>query len=95
MNLLNLMVYGPVCGAQKRKQDVWHALTTEEFIRAGCGERMPTAPCGAKHLRFVTNEAHDTVMLWPPRKQVGPYTRCPECWVATGKKRPRKPKDTR
>lgn len=89
MNLINLMVNGGVLsGAQKRKPKVIHAITTEAFIKAGLGQRMPTAPCGAKHLRFVSNAEHQ-VLLWPVRAE-GPFERCRECWVATGKKRPAK-----
>lgn len=88
MNLLNLMVHGPLVGVQKRKPTVAHAITYETFIDAGLGQRMPTAPCGAKHLRFLSDTA-GRVCLWPIY-QDGPMERCRECWLATGKKRPRK-----
>lgn len=94
VNLLNLMVNGGVLsGAQRRKPHVIHAITTEAFIKAGLGQRMPTAPCGAKHLRFVSN-AERQVLLWPVRAE-GPFERCRECWVATGKKRPAKARTQR
>lgn len=85
---MNLMVNGGVLsGAQKRRPDVIHAITTRAFIDAGCGQRMPTAPCGAKHLRFVSDPER-RVLLWPIRAEGGPLVRCRECWVLTGKKRP-------
>lgn len=92
MNLFNLMVYGPLGGVQKRKPDVVHAITTEAFIKADLGRLLPEAPCGAKHLRFVGlrgDDGPDRVLLWPIRAK-GELTRCRECWVATGKKRPRR-----
>ena len=88
MNLLNLMVLGPLVGVQKRRKDVAHAITYETFIEAGCGQRLPTAPCGAKHLYFLSDAAH-RVVLWPIYDK-GEMTRCRECWIATGKKRPAK-----
>lgn len=87
MNLFNLLVQGPLGGVQKRNPNVVHAITTEAFIAADCGRLLPTAPCGAKHLYFVSDKDR-RVLLWPIRA-AGPATRCRECWVATGKKRPR------
>lgn len=87
MNLMTLMVHGPLGGAQKRKPNVVHAITYKEFIDADLGRLMPTAPCGAKHVRFIS-DGEGRVLLWPIRDK-GPLTRCRECWIATGKKRPR------
>ena len=87
MNLLNLIVNGGVLsGVQKRTPRVVHAITTAAFLDAGSGQRMPTAPCGAKHLRFVST-CDRRVLLWPIAAK-GELTRCRECWVATGMKRP-------
>lgn len=86
MNLMNLMVLGDLGGVQKRKPNVVHAITYKTFIAAGCGKRLPTAPCGAKHLYFLSTPKGE-VLLWPIRYR-GEMVRCRECWVATGKKRP-------
>jgi hypothetical protein len=92
VNLLNLIVYGPLGGAQVRRPKVIHAITVESaapglrMARPG-HPRCVEAACGAKNIRFVSDR-HGSVLLWPIRAR-GDFERCPACWEATGKKRPR------
>lgn len=89
MNAITLGIHGPLVGMQKRNMTVAHAITLEAFCDAGFGQRMPTAPCGAKHLRFLSMGERGNPVLWPIAKKGGPIERCEACWIATGKKRPR------
>lgn len=56
MNLLNLMVvgHGALSGAQKRKPDVIHAITTEAFIDAGVPIRDVQNSTGHADSRLVS-----------------------------------------
>lgn len=90
MNAITLAFFGPLCGVTKQKPDVLHALTVDALDDVLAGRTM-TAACGKKRVFFVGMKKDDTVhvALWPPRAK-GEFTRCYDCWVATGKKRPRR-----
>ena len=70
---------------------VLHAVTLEELAAGFDGRRTFTAACGADGLRLVSVEMKGYRPLpWPPRVVgLGTLTRCRDCWVKTGKKRPR------
>jgi len=89
MNMFTLMCLGPLAGAQKRNPNVIHAITLENGLHGFATGLMPVAACGKKHLRYIASRDGDKVLVWPIREK-GDLTRCYECWVATGKKRPRK-----
>ena len=89
MNPFTLIILGPLAGVQKRKPTVVHAITRETGMDGFLSGRLPVAACGAKHLRYVATKDGERVLVWPIRAK-GELTRCRECWVATGSKRPRK-----
>jgi hypothetical protein len=92
VNLVNLMIFGPLGGATKQKPDVVHAITIESGM-VGCTKGQTVeAVCGKKRVFFLTDPER-RVMLWPIAAK-GPLTRCHDCWIATGKKRPRKAVDS-
>lgn len=86
--MITLLVHGPLSGVQKRRPEVVHAVTLENGLIGFTSGRMPVGACGAKHLRYVGSADGEKVLVWPIRAK-GPLTRCRECWVVTGMKRPR------
>lgn len=95
MNLLQLMVYAPVCGVEKRRPTLLHAIDFEAGADGILKGRCSVTPCGRK-VRFLIIQRTDGLhacLLWPPHAAEKPdFVRCRVCWVATGKKRPRKAK---
>jgi len=89
MNMFTLICLGPLAGARKRDPHVIHAITLENGLHGFVTGRMPQAACGVKHLRYFATADGGKVLVWPIRAK-GELTRCRECWVATGKKRPRR-----
>jgi hypothetical protein len=63
----------------------------EEIIDAYDGRETFTAPCGADRLKILSvGMKGEEALPWPPRiAGLAPMTRCRECWVATGRRRPR------
>jgi hypothetical protein len=89
VNLVSLLVLAPLGGVQKRDPKTVHAITMEAGMDALLSGRLAVAACGKKHLRFVSTADGGKVLVWPIRAK-GELTRCRECWVATGSKRPRR-----
>lgn len=86
-NIITVLIHGPLCGATKRNPALVHAIDIEAAAALAKGRAVVTAPCGAKNVRFIVSP-DGLIAPWPLRAD-GPITRCRECWVATGKKRPR------
>lgn len=90
--LIDVVFTAPVIGVRKREPLKLHALTLRAVASAwpnGKPKRLPVAACGVSGVRILSDGPH-SVLPWPPpaRGAVG-FERCRECWVATGKKRPR------
>lgn len=81
------MLNAPICATSKRWPRVLHAAELDELVPALYKGRTITAPCGAAHLRPLADQG--VVVLWPPPFKCAPLRRCRECWIATGRKRPR------
>lgn len=86
MNLITCLIHAPLVAVSKRWPNKLHAAPMEAIATAW-PDGTVTAPCGARGLRLV--RIGDRVALWPPYAK-GPAERCRECWLATGKRRPRK-----
>lgn len=82
------LVHAPLVGIQRRWPRTFHAITADDMpldqwatgrtLRAACGKRVAV-------LRYA-----GSVLLWPVQHRLPDgFVRCAECWVATGKKRPR------
>jgi hypothetical protein len=98
--LIALALAAPLCAIEPGKGSlVVHAVTMEEVVRKGLSDEPAlddalgclTAPCGATGLLVIGEHLGQEVPLpWPPRvKGLAPGVRCRECWVATGRKKPR------
>ena len=87
VTMIEAAMAAPLCGVSVRWPKVLHAVEMREFMRPG---RTVTAPCGASRLRLAVTEA-GAPMPWPPAVAgLAPHhVRCRECWVKTGRKRPR------
>lgn len=73
-------------------ESVMHAVTMDGFVAAYDGRETLTGACGATDLKVVGLPLSDPaeVLPWPPRVAgLDPFSRCRDCWVATGKHRPR------
>lgn len=85
----NIAAHGPVCGVNPRKTDrVLHAIDAEAVLgRFGDKRTTVDAPCGER-VRIISGEIGP--FMWPPRVSMLPAgtTRCVECHLATGRKRP-------
>ena len=78
----------PLCGISIRWPKVLHAVEMREIVKAW-PDGTVVAACGVKGLRVAV--AGDAPMPWPPAVAgLAPeHVRCRECWVETGRKRPR------
>lgn len=85
---LDAMLNAPLCATSKRWPRVLHAAPLDEVVGAYATGRTITAPCGAPRLRLVADGGQP--VLWPPPAKCAPLQRCRECWLATGRKRPRR-----
>lgn len=97
MNLLWSALNAPLCAVSKRWPSVIHAAEMDEIVRAwplkgAMRPPMIVAPCGKRGLRFLAIDGN--AVLWPPPTAAGDLKRCRTCWVATGRKRPRRPRST-
>lgn len=86
--LLAAMFTAPLIGVNLRYPERLHAVDMD-VLPAAWPNRCVSAPCGAKRLRIM--KSGDFIVPWPPDSRSLPegWERCRECWVATGKKRPR------
>lgn len=82
------LVHAPLVGIQRRWPRTFHAITADDIhldqwatartVRSACGKRVAVASYAG------------SVLLWPVQHRLpAGFARCAECWVATGKKRPR------
>lgn len=97
--LIEAVLAAPLVGFTKRQPLVLHAVEMTEIIRAwpqpGIRARLATASCGTTQMHLlasqVTGEQGTHPVPWPPRARKLPvgYTRCVNCYEATGRPRPR------
>ena len=68
---------------------VLHAATVDT-LREGYRDGTMHAPCGASVMLLPWPWPHGDPVPWPPQARMRGVatTRCRECWVATGRKRP-------
>jgi hypothetical protein len=90
MILLDAALNAPLSGISMRWPRAIHAVELDELIAKWLKKRTYTAPCGARHLRLLASEGRP--LLFPPPAIVDDIPRCRDCWVATGRKRPRRPR---
>lgn len=96
---LMVALYAPLGAVSKRHPSTLHAATMEAIVDATIKKpkRLIVGACGARGLVLPAEEWDDgavSVILWPPAiKDIAPNVRCRECWVATGKRSPRKAKN--
>lgn len=97
-NLLALLLNAPLCGVvkrQRRRPLVLHAITMEQV-----GDGWQGGDFRKRQARFVSACGREGIaafgiegdpLLWPPRVRGLPpsLTRCRECHLATGRRRPR------
>lgn len=92
--LFTLAFTAPHCAIRPSKKAdsyVLHAVTMEAIIDAYDGRKTFTAACGADKVKILSVEMKgEGALPWPPRiAGLAPMSRCRDCWIATGKKRPR------
>lgn len=91
---LQLMFQAPLCAIRPGAGDATlHAVTMESIGDAiddtGADRRLIGA-CGAEGLRLIGERlGQEAPLPWPPPARGTGLVRCRECWVATGKRRPR------
>lgn len=80
----------PLTAISRRWPTVLHAAEMETIISAWPNGTV-TAACGKARLRLLAWGADRTMVPWPPRVDSLPadWTRCRDCHMATGRKRPR------
>lgn len=88
MPLFGAMVFAPLVAINPRWPRVLHAVEMEEIAHAWPNGSV-TSECGRSRLRVLASGSD--LVLWPPRvKGLTPdHERCADCYVATGRKRPR------
>ena len=92
MMLLAVLLDAPISGASRRYPRVIHAIDGAQIVNAW-PDRTVAAVCGAKRLRLLVKD--EMALPWPPALkgldllEGGGRERCRECWVETGKMRPR------
>lgn len=91
---LAMLLNAPICGVHPNATvtRVVHALTIDQVpLKRATG----TSACGKRGIKAMglTIDGPDKVLVapFPPQKRGLPngLVRCDECWLATGKKRPR------
>jgi hypothetical protein len=92
MMLIAVMFDAPVIGVLRRWPNRVHAIEMEA-VAAGWERGTFKSACGVTGLRFWGLEVENVLCAapFPPRVKGMPdgLVRCRECWVLTGKKRPR------
>ena len=89
-----LAVNAPLVGLQHQGGAVFHAVTRDMLFAALNGDTNGemTAPCGATPVGvfpWPEDNGRNSALLWPPPSKAGKLRRCRDCWLATGKQRPR------
>lgn len=88
-----LAVNAPLVGLRDQGGAVFHAVTLDMLVAALNGDASEmTAPCGATPvglLPWPEDNGRNSALLWPPPSKAGKLRRCRDCWLATGKQRPR------
>lgn len=89
-SLIVLALSAPSIGISVRWPQVMHAITMEGLPIKTWPKGSATAACGKTGLRIMDN-GNGYPAPWPPAvKGLAPrHTRCPKCFQATGKPRPK------
>lgn len=85
---LSAQLAAPLVGIQRRWPRTFHAITADAMPLATWGTaRTVRSACGK---RVAIAQYAGTVLLWPVQHRLpAGFARCAECWVATGRRRPR------
>lgn len=88
--LLSLMLRAPLVGVRQRWPQILHAIPISGLPLSTWPDGKCVSACGKCGLRLLT-EKDGLAAPWPPRLNTVPdgWTRCRDCYVATGKPRPR------
>jgi hypothetical protein len=88
-HLFGLAFDAPLIGVLQRWPNTIHAVDMESVIDGVMGSGTFTSACGVRRLRLWGSNG--VAALWPPRLKGMPaqFSRCRDCWVATGRMRPR------
>lgn len=91
MRTLDLAIGAPWVGMVPGDENpcTLHAVTMEALVGSLTDQVMVT-PCGEPGVKVLPFPlGSENPAPWPPPATMpAPFTRCPACWVATGKKRP-------
>lgn len=92
-SLLGLMFDAPLVGLLKRWPDTLHAVEMKAVIDGALGRGTFRSACGRRGLRLLGQDLDGSYLAarWPPRLRGMPkkIERCRECWLETGRMRPR------
>lgn len=92
MNLVTLLMAEPVVAVDPGEDTTLHAVTADGIDAGDWPTPVLRSACGVSGVKLVENAGYaGDPVPWPPPARGLPegFSRCRECWVATGKKRPR------
>jgi hypothetical protein len=91
--LLGLAFAAPLIAVSKRWPSTLHAVDMDGVFDGTFGRGTFAAACGVTGLRLWGQPVDERMVaaLWPPRLAGTPvqFSRCRDCWLATGRMRPR------
>jgi hypothetical protein len=90
VSLVTYALLAPFCALEPNAEDSRiHALTMEGIVGVMAGKDS-VSPCGRPVKLFSVPLESEEAIPWPvsTRGLPKPFTRCRECWAATGQKRP-------
>lgn len=92
MILLTAALTAPLMGALRRWPKRLHAVNIDQVVQ-GWERGTFHSVCGLRGLKLVGTEIEQETYAapWPPRLKGLPsgYVRCQDCYISTGKMRPR------
>lgn len=90
MNLVQLLLVVPVCALARGGDLAVHALDADGVNAKDWPKGEHSTACGLLVDAVLPDGPSRRPALWPcPARLPEGFVRCRECWVATGKKRPR------
>lgn len=90
VNLVQLLLVVPVCAVVAEDEITVHALDADGVNASDWPDGEHFTACGEPVAAVIPDGDTQRPALWPcPARLPEGFVRCRECWVATGKKRPR------
>lgn len=90
-SLISLFLAAPHIAVEQEAPKLLHAVTADGLPVKSWPDGLATTACGVEAVQLLQRSDVEAPTPWPPRVRSLPegFVRCAECYLATGRPRPR------